>query len=47
MPYPPKQEKAIFLDMKRKKGVRAARNFIRKHSSEGKAGFEYSRKKRR
>lgn len=45
MPYPPAQEKAIFLDIKRRKGERSAKRFMRKHDE--KAAFEYSRKKKR
>jgi hypothetical protein len=31
MPWPEKQRRAIFLDMKRKKGDKAAREFMHKH----------------
>lgn len=32
MPYPKKQETAIFLDIKRRQGMAAAKAFARKHS---------------
>ena len=31
MPYPPEQRTAIFLNIKRRKGLAAARRFMRKH----------------
>jgi hypothetical protein len=36
MPWPAKQRTAIFLSIKRKKGEKAARQFMRKHGYGGK-----------
>ena len=36
MPWPPKQEAAIFLSIKRKKGEQAAIDFMHKHGYPGK-----------
>lgn len=36
MPWPAKQRTAIFLDVKRRKGERAAREFMHRHGYGGK-----------
>lgn len=38
MPWPLKQQRAIFLDIKRRKGEKAAREFMHKHGYGGKSG---------
>jgi hypothetical protein len=47
MPYDPRQAKAIFLSIKRKKGERAARAFGKKHREDFKAPARAYKPRRR
>jgi hypothetical protein len=47
MPYPRKQAQAIFLNIKRRKGEGAAREFGRKHRSDFRKGNRRKRTYRR
>jgi hypothetical protein len=46
MPWPEKQRRAIFLDIKRRKGEAAARRFMREHGYGGGDVIERQIKKR-
>jgi hypothetical protein len=46
MPWPPKQRTAIFLDIERRKGTRAAKAFMHRHGYGKGRALRAARKKR-
>lgn len=47
MPWPPRQRTAIFLDIKRRKGEKAAREFMHRHGyGKGNALMDAARKQK-
>lgn len=47
MPYQQKQARAIFLDIKRRQGLEAAKQFGRKHKADLSGGRPYRPRRRR